>query len=91
MSQKLYVGAVAKIKTTVVVDDVAVDPTSISLIVKDPAGNRTTYTPTRLDTGIYVANVKCTMSGWWFYAWSSPGPIAEGADEERFYVEEQSV
>ena len=66
-----------------------VDPTSITLKVKNPAGSVTTYTyPTHItkdSTGVYYYNYAVAASGTHYYNWAGTGAF-QAADENSFTV-----
>lgn len=90
-TMELHVGDTARVDTTIKVDGVATDPSSLSCEVQSPSGTKTTYTyPSanlvKLSTGNYRCLVDCTEAGTWKAIWSSPGPTAKGADYVYFDV-----
>jgi hypothetical protein len=88
----LKVGATATIRTTLRVDGVATDPTTLQCTVHDPSGTETVYVYgvapelTRMATGKFELRVECTIEGQWAYKWRSTG-AAKGADENVFTVD----
>ena len=66
-----------------------VDPTSITLKVKNPAGAVSTYTyPTHItkdSTGVYFYNYAVAASGTHYYNWAGTGAF-QAADENSFTV-----
>ena len=67
----------------------AADPTAVSVIVRDPSGNETTYTYgatiTRTGTGVYYQDVTTDEEGFWYYEWQGTGAVV-ATDEEAFFV-----
>jgi hypothetical protein len=63
------------------VGGVATDPGTVTLVVKDPSGTRTTYTYaqgqiTRVGTGDYKKAVIGNLEGDWYYWWYGTGACA---------------
>lgn len=74
----------ATLTNTFTVDDVATDPTTISLVVTDPTGSATTYTYaasqiTKTATGVYTKDIPCTTAGVWSYVWIGTGTASDVA------------
>lgn len=74
----------ATVSNTFKVAGVAADPTTISLVITDPAGAATTYTYaaaqiTRTGTGAYTKDIACasTPGGTWQYVWVGTGAAAD--------------
>ena len=93
-TMELHVGDTARVDTTIKVDGVLTDPSSLTCEVQTPSGTKTTYSyPSanlvKLSTGSYRCLVDCTESGTWRVIWSSPGPTAKGADYAYFDVTPQ--
>lgn len=63
-----------------------IDPTSVSLQVKDPADFTTTYTPIRDSLGNYHYDIDATIEGEWFYRFASEG-TGQAAKERSFLVD----
>ena len=69
----------------------AVDPDTISLTVRDPSGNETTYTYGGLGTiakdsvGNYHQDVTTDEEGFWYYEWQGTG-TSIATDEKAFFV-----
>lgn len=73
---------------TTLVTGAAIDPTTVSLVVRAPDGTSTTYTyagatVTKDSTGSYHADIPATMAGLWRYRWTSTGTGA--ASEESVF------
>jgi hypothetical protein len=66
-----------------------VDPTTIVLKVKNPAGSTTTYTyPTHItkeSTGVYYYDFNVTVTGLHYFNWAGSGGY-QAADEATFSV-----
>ena len=73
----------------------AVDPTTISLTVRDPSGTESTYTyalgtVSRSALGNYFKQFTPDASGTWYYRWVSTG-TGLGAEEGMFYVRTSEI
>lgn len=72
-------------------DGVAIDPATVKVSVKTPAGTVTTLVygtdaaVVRTATGQYELGVDANASGFWHYRWFSTG-TGQAAGEKRFYV-----
>lgn len=70
----------------------AIDPTSVSFRLRDPAGTVTTYVYgvaaelVKDSTGNYHIDVGASASGTWRYRWQSTG-TGQAAEEGAFVVE----
>lgn len=66
-----------------------VDPTTITLKVKNPAGTTTTYTyPTHItksSTGVYYYDYAVAAAGTHYYNWAGSGAF-QAADENSFEI-----
>lgn len=54
------------------------DPTTVTLIIRDPSGNEVSYTYsggqlTRESTGVYYYNLQIDEDGNWYFRWKSTG------------------
>jgi hypothetical protein len=72
----------ATLSNTFTLNNVATDPTTVSLIVTDNLGNITTYlynpgTITRTGTGAYSQPVTVGTDGLWSYVWIGTGTVSE--------------
>ena len=68
----------------------ATDPTTVTLIVQDPAGTETSYTyaagqVTKAATGSYYKEIQLNTSGTWHYRWVGTGACA-AVDEGYLYI-----
>lgn len=85
------VGDLPKIKITFTDEDgVAVDPTTVELMVQTPSGARTTYTygagtVSRAGVGVYYKNYTVSESGTHYYHWEAGGAYT-AVDEGSFKV-----
>ncbi len=84
-------GATVRLSCTFLVDEVATDPTEVTLRVKDPDGTLVTYTlaggtVTRDAEGVYHKDVALSGPGRWRYRWEGTG-TAPGAEESACNVE----
>ncbi len=82
MANRLVVGDTVTLTNTFKVAGTATDPTTITLVVTDPAGTATTYTYagatiTRTSTGLYTKNIAASTAGRWSYAWTGTGTAAD--------------
>lgn len=82
MADRLVVGDTVTLTNTFKVSGTATDPTTISLVVTDPAGTATTYTYagatiTRSSTGVYTKNITASTAGIWSYTWTGTGAAAD--------------
>ena len=73
----------------------AQDPTTVSLVVTNPAGVSTTYTyalaeVTKSATGVYYKDVSATSSGTWLWRWVSTG-TGQAGEEGEFEVRQQAT
>ena len=73
-------------------DDAPVDPDTVTLYVKDPAGTVTTHEYggsgsdiTRESEGIYTMPIDANQPGWWYYRWVATGE-GQSAEEKSFEV-----
>lgn len=69
--------------------NVLMDPTVITLRVRDPSGTMTSYTGvaiTRTSTGMFSCQVVPATSGIWKYRWEGTG-AAIAAGEKRFEIQ----
>lgn len=57
-------------------DGVLVDPTSVTLTVRDPSGDTTNPPIDNPSTGVYTATIDFDESGWWNWRWE--GETDEG-------------
>ena len=86
MATTYDVGDVARISAAFTQSSVAVDPTTVSLTVVDPAGTSVSYTyagatVTRSSTGNYYVDVALTAAGKWRWRWVSTGTGAAAAED----------
>jgi hypothetical protein len=86
-------GQSVKVSSSFAVDDVATDPTTVTLVVKDPEGEETTYTYalgeiTRVSAGVYTKDISPDMVGTWWYWFYGTGACA-AASQQKFYVKSQ--
>jgi hypothetical protein len=78
-------GFVSTVEVRESTSQVLVDPASIVLRLKDPAGTETAITPVKLDVGIYQAKGVLNMKGNWYRQWKATTP--DGVDEDVLIVE----
>lgn len=73
-------------------DGTQVDPTTVTVYVKDPSSNVSELVygvdtdVIKSDTGAYYYDITIDEAGNWYYRWKGVG-AAVAADQERFYVE----
>lgn len=84
------IGDVATLVGTFTVAGVATDPTTITLIVRTPAGVETTYTYaltelTKVSPGVFTRDQECTEAGVWAYRFVGTGDV-KSAGERQFRV-----
>lgn len=87
LSAIVDLGSVVPLTFTTSVDGTATDPTSISLLVRDPTGATTNFTPLRDDVGSYHYDFTPTLPGQFLYRWVATG-VAAGALDGSFLVED---
>lgn len=68
------IGDDVTVTTTISVDGVLTDPTTVTLTVTDPADNDTTPSVANPSVGVYQANVPATLAGRWTYVWTTATP-----------------
>lgn len=87
MSASVYYESASEFATlinTFLVDNVATDPSDVTLLVKSPSGAEDTYTYslseiTKESTGKYSKSVACTEAGEWEYVWTGTVTAADVA------------
>ena len=82
MADRFVVGDTVTLTNTFKVAGTATDPTTVSLVVTDPAGTATTYTYagatiTKTSTGLYAKNITASATGIWSYTWTGTGTAAD--------------
>ncbi len=82
MADRFVVGDTVTLSNPLAVSGTATDPTTISLVVTDPAGTATTYTYagatiTKTATGVYTKNITASTAGVWSYRWTGTGTAAD--------------
>jgi hypothetical protein len=85
MADRFVVGDTVTLSNTFAVSGTATDPTTVSLVVTDPAGTATTYTYagatiTKSSTGVYTKNITASTAGVWLYTWTGTGTAADVQD-----------
>jgi hypothetical protein len=81
---------VVRISVSFTASGVATDPTTVTLVVQNPAGTETTYTYaaseiTKSATGAYYKDVTGNVEGDWYYWWYGTGTCG-AADQGWFTV-----
>ncbi len=77
---------VFRIQTTITTNSTNVNPDTISLALKDPSGNLTTYTSSQVTnsaTGVYHYDFTVDEEGMFYYKWVTTGTGA-GASAGQF-------
>ncbi len=82
MADRFVVGDTVTLSNTFKVAGTATDPTTVTLVVTDPAGTATTYTYagstiTKTATGVYTKNITAGTAGMWSYTWTGTGTAAD--------------
>lgn len=90
MAGEYDIGDGVRLSIAFTVNDVATDPTTITLKTKDPTPTTTTYTyalaeVTKDSTGNYHKDITVSTSGTWYYRWIGTGTVI-AATEDIFYV-----
>jgi hypothetical protein len=85
MTSPYEFGEVVTLDFTVSVGGVLTDPTTISLIIQDPAAVVTTFTPVHDSTGTYHYSYVPTLAGLHRYRWVTTG-VGQAAEEGSFLV-----
>jgi hypothetical protein len=75
-----YIGQTIRITGTFSVAGTPTDPDTVTLTVKNPAGDETEYTyaaaqVAKSSTGVYYANVQLNKAGRWVYQWEGSGAV----------------
>lgn len=83
-------GDTIRVTATFTVADVATDPATVTLRVKDPAGTTTVYTYalteiTKVSTGVYRKDVQMSTAGTWYVRWEGTGTAA-GVEEAGIVI-----
>lgn len=79
-----------RLKVTFKVDSVNIDPTTVTLRVKDSEGVTSVYTysgasVTKESTGVYYKDITVTTDGVWYYRFEGTG-ACQAASEHKFVV-----
>lgn len=96
MATTYDIGDVVRISTAFTQSSVAIDPTTVSLVVREPDGTTTTYsyagaTVTKDSTGNYHKDLTISGSaGIYRYRWTSTGTGA-ASEESWFEVQPRRV
>lgn len=85
MADVFTVGNEVRLSCAFTVNDVATDPTTVTLQVTDPSGNVDTYTYalaqlTKSVTGAYYKDVSVDEFGFWKYRWVGTGTCAAAVE-----------
>jgi hypothetical protein len=95
MANTYDIGDVVRLTGTFSVSGTNTDPTTVTLRVMDPTGNKDVYTyalaqVTKSATGIFYKDVTLDESGHWWYRYEGTGAAA-AVLEEWFEVRERKV
>jgi hypothetical protein len=92
MATNLYsVGDVVRLSGAFTSSSVAVDPSTVTVTVREPTGSRTTYTYVVKDSvGNYHLDHTVAMAGFHWYRWLSTG-VGAAASEQKFNVRKLEV
>jgi len=66
-----------------------IDPTTVTLYIKDPGDNETVVPGdllTHVSTGVFGYDVNVNVSGWWTYKFQGAGNIEVTSPDTRFLV-----
>jgi len=90
MANTYDIGDGIRISGAFTVSDVATDPSTITLRIKDASNNTARYTyalsgVTKNNTGNYYKDITLSTAGRWFYRWEGTGNVI-AADEVWFNV-----
>jgi hypothetical protein len=64
---------------------VIADPTAVSIKIREPDGSENSYSPLKVDTGIYSYDLTFDAHGVWYYRWIGTGAV-HTAGEGRIVV-----
>ena len=81
-----YVGGTMRLTGAFTVSGVAVEPSSVTVVVTDPSGNTETYAASYdEENAYYYVDVSFTMAGWWKWRMYSEGTY-EQANQGAVFV-----
>jgi hypothetical protein len=96
---KIYIGRRVRLEANFSIDEVDVDPTTVTLKTKSPCGTETTYeydsgdddSPVaKTSAGDYYCDVTPDEAGRWWYRWETTGTNTADASEGNFLVQTSS-
>ena len=95
MSNVYHISQLVRISATFTVGGAATDPTTVTLRIKDPSGNKTVYTYalaeiTKDSAGVFHKDITVDEAGCWYYRWEGTGTV-QAVDEDYFYVRSRQV
>ena len=91
MAGNVYsIGSVVTVSVSITVNNVLTNPTSLSLIYRDPTGVDTTVSPVNDSTGNYHYDIPVTYAGTYQVRWVGTG-TAQGAQQDSFVVQPLNV
>ena len=67
----------ATVQNVFEVSGVPTDPTAVTLTITDPTGATSTPAVAHVSTGMYSANIACTIAGIWTYLWEGTGTASD--------------
>jgi hypothetical protein len=90
------IGDTVRVSASFAQNAVAIDPTTVAVVIREPNGAQTRYTYltdaalVRAATGSYYLDYDATMPGTHWYRWVSTG-TGKGASEDHFEVRPMQV
>lgn len=70
-------------------DEQLANPTTVTVEISDPDGNKTSYAPTNIETGVYQYKFTPDRTGSWFYRFVGTGAV-KAAGRKWFGITEDS-
>lgn len=70
-------------------DGGAIDPSTVTLYVRDPSGAEQTVAMgdlTHVGTGVFSYGLQAGLSGIWFYKWQGGGDVEVTSPDTAFFV-----
>jgi hypothetical protein len=87
MLNEYIVGRQIKLEGTLKVNGTLTNATTVTIKVKDPSHNVTTYvSPTHPSTGVYSVIITPNIVGTWWWQLVSVGNSADALDEQAFVM-----
>ena len=86
MANTYDIGDGIRLSGAFTVSDVATDPTTITLKIKDAADNTASYTyaltqVSKSSTGSYYKDISLSTAGRWFYRWEGTGTVVAACEK----------